>query len=194
MTGIVDCAPIRVVNPKRSRASRKLYQPKYGHAVLKIQIIVSFTGEIVFASFPHIGVMHDSKVFWRSYERGRLKFEKDEWILGDPAYHGCPHVLTKYPKRKLCAVIHGPLPAGAKCNCPKGRLPYQRRYNWIFDGVRGRVEKIIGQVVHHKSFNNVKNRSHYNLLVDSVKITLHAAALWSRLYPQYPGYGDWSHF
>ena len=49
----------------------------------------------------------------------------------------------------------------------------------------GRVKKNTRQVVHHKQFNNVKNRSHYNLLVASVKITLHAATLWSRLYPQY---------
>jgi hypothetical protein len=45
VTGIVDCAPIRVAKPKRSRPSRKLYQPKYKHAVLKIQVIISLTGK-----------------------------------------------------------------------------------------------------------------------------------------------------
>ena len=44
VTGIVDCAPIRVAKPKRSRASRKLHQPKYAHAVMKIQVIISLTG------------------------------------------------------------------------------------------------------------------------------------------------------
>ena len=56
---------------------------------------------------------------------------------------------VKYRKHKLCSLIHGPLPAGCKCNCPKGRLPMERSFNWTLDGVRGRVEKIIGQVVHH---------------------------------------------
>lgn len=56
VTGIVDCAPIRVGNPRRSRASRKLYQPKYKYAVLKLQIVISFTGEIIYASFPHFGM------------------------------------------------------------------------------------------------------------------------------------------
>ena len=32
----------------------------------------------------------------------------------------------------------------------RARTAEERAYNWIFDGVRGRVEKIIGQIVHHK--------------------------------------------
>lgn len=56
----------------------------------------------------------------------------------------------KYPVKKLCCLLHGPLPPGSKCNCPKGRTPDEKFYNHIFDGVRGRVEKILGQVVHHK--------------------------------------------
>ena len=108
-------------------------------------------------------------------------------------HQSCPHCLVKYPKRKLCDLIHGPLPPGATCNCPEGRYPFERRFNWILDGVRGRVEKIIGQIVHHASFNNVKSRSHYNLLVAAVKLTLHVTAVWSRIYPQYPGHGDYPH-
>ena len=59
VTGIVDCAPIRVQTPKRSRASRKLYQPKYGYAVLKVQVVISLKGEVIYASFPHAGTMHE---------------------------------------------------------------------------------------------------------------------------------------
>jgi hypothetical protein len=131
--------------------------------------------------------------FRKTIKRGNITFVEGEYILGDPAYQSCPHCLVKYPKHKLCGLIHGPLPSGATCNCPEGRYPFERRFNWILDGVRGRVEKIIGQIVHHASFNNVKNRSHYNLLVAAVKLTLHTTAVWSRLYPQYPGYGDHPH-
>ena len=131
--------------------------------------------------------------FRKTIKRGNITFVEGEYILGDPAYQSCPRCLVKYPKHKLCGLIHGPLPSGATCNCPEGRYPFERRFNWILDGVRGRVEKIIGQIVHHASFNNVKNRSHYNLLVAAVKLTLHTTAVWSRLYPQYPGYGDHPH-
>lgn len=138
--------------------------------------------------------MHDSKIWNKTVKRGNITFHDGEVILGDPAYHGCYHCVTKYPKHKLCGIFHGKLPRGVKCFCPQGRFPFERRYNHIFDGVRGRVEKIIGQIVHHARFHNVKNRSYFNLLVDSVKLTLHATALWSRVKPQYPGYGNWPHF
>ena len=138
--------------------------------------------------------MHDSKIWNKTVKRRIIDFEEGEFILGDPAYQSCYHCLVKYRKHKLCGIFHGKLPAGAKCKYPHGRFPFERRYNHVFDGVRGRVEKIIGQIVHHSRFHNVKNRSYYNLLVDSVKLTLHATALWSRVAPQYPGYGNWSHF
>lgn len=132
---------------------------------------------------------------------------------GDPAYKGLRYCIVKYPKTKLCSLIHRPLPPGAKCNCPKGRLPAEREYNWIFDGVRSRVEKIIGQVVHHKvrlnlsyfvfpfshiralkAFNNIKNRTSYNIIVASVNLTCHLTALWTRMYPQFRGYSNGPHF
>jgi hypothetical protein len=119
--------------------------------------------------------MHDSKVWNKTIRRRRIRLHRREKIMGncwlcsflsflsvvfiainvsvhagDPAYKGLRYCIVKYPKTKLCSLIHRPLPPGAKCNCPKGRLPAEREYNWIFDGVRSRVEKIIGQVVHHK--------------------------------------------
>jgi len=150
VTGIIDCAPIRLVTPGKSDARRKLYQPKYKFAVYKIQVIISFTGEVIYASSMHPGAMHDSKIIRKTIRRGRIILKKKEKLMGDPAYKGLSHCIVKYPKKKLCSYIHRPLPAGATCNCPKGRTAEERAYNWIFDGVRGRVEKIIGQIVHHK--------------------------------------------
>ena len=86
----------------------------------------------------------------KTVRRKRIKMHKKEYLLADPAYIGAPHCLVKYKKHKLCSLLHGQLPAGCKCNCPQGRLPMERAFNWTLDGVRGRVEKIIGQVVHHK--------------------------------------------
>ena len=51
---------------------------------------------LVFASFPHLGVDHDSKIWKTSVANGLMTFVDGEWILGDPAYIGCPHCATKY--------------------------------------------------------------------------------------------------
>ena len=52
-------------------------------------------GEIVFASFPHLGVDHDSKIWKASLANGDMQFHDNEWILGDPAYKGCNHCAVK---------------------------------------------------------------------------------------------------
>lgn len=113
--------------------------------------------------------------------------------MGDPAYCGAQHVTVKYKMKKLCPLIHRPLPDGIKCNCPKGRLPAEKVYNATFDAYRGRVEKKIAQVTHHRLFKG-KNHLHFGFLVACVHITLHTTAQWTRDNQQYEGYGDWSHF
>jgi hypothetical protein len=84
VSGIVDCFPIRVQTPRKYAASRYLYQPKYGFCVFKVQLVISLKGEIVFASFPHLGVDHDSKIWKASLANGDMQFHDNEWILGDP--------------------------------------------------------------------------------------------------------------
>ena len=43
-TGIVDCFPIRVLTPRKWAAKKFLYAPKYKCCILKVQIVVTFTG------------------------------------------------------------------------------------------------------------------------------------------------------
>ena len=132
------------------------------------------------------GAIHDASIWKKTIARGRLRLKKKEKIMGvfylflvpsviiflcragDPAYKGLPHTIVKYPVKKLCCLLHGPLPKGCKCNCPKGRTPDEKFYNHIFDGVRGRVEKILGQVVHHK----VRLPSHVHLIQHSFPMSL----------------------
>jgi len=66
--------------------------------------------------------------------------------------------------------------------------------NHVFDGIRSRVEKLIAKPAMLGLFNNGKCRVSYPLLLSAVKLSLHTAAVWSRLHPQYSGYGDWAHF
>ena len=64
----------------------------------------------------------------------------------------------------------------------------------MFDGVRSRVEKIISKPTGMGLFHNGKCRLGYDLLLAAVKVTLHTSAVWSRLHPQFDGYGNWPHF
>ena len=66
--------------------------------------------------------------------------------------------------------------------------------NHVFDGARSRVEKIISKPAGMGLFHNGKCRLGYELLLATVKITLHTSAVWSRLRPQFDGCGNWPHF
>jgi hypothetical protein len=66
--------------------------------------------------------------------------------------------------------------------------------NHIFDGIRSRVEKIIAKPARLGLFHNGKCRVSFPMLLATVKLSLHTAAVWSRLHPQYSGYGNWVHF
>lgn len=156
------------------------------------------------------------KKLWVSALLWFFIFNAAYFDAGDPAYKGLKHCIVKYPKKTLCSLFHRPLPPGAKCNCLEGRLPEERAYNWIFDGdhgVRSRVEKIIGQVVHHKvnrigalsllatcncnphlCFPPSACRFSTTLKPDLTITFCHLTALWSRLYPQFRGYTNGPHF
>ena len=69
-----------------------------------------------------------------------------------------------------------------------------RKANHVFDGLRCRVEKLIAKVAMLGLFHNGKCRLGYRMLLATVKLSMHTAAVWSRLHPQYDGYGDWAHF
>jgi hypothetical protein len=47
-------APVRINTPGRSKMTKKLYYGKYKMSILKVQVVISFLGEIVFGSFPHL--------------------------------------------------------------------------------------------------------------------------------------------
>ena len=52
----------------------------------KIQVIITFTGEIVYASAMHPGTMHDSKVFRKTMRRRRSVLKKKEKLMGTFKY------------------------------------------------------------------------------------------------------------
>ena len=92
---LLQTFPIRILTPRKYRVKKLVNAPKYKACVLKVQLVVSLTGEIVFASFPHLGVDHDSTIWRTSLADGAMIFDDHEWILADPAYIGCDHCATK---------------------------------------------------------------------------------------------------
>ena len=147
VTGIVDCFPIRVLTPRDYKIKKLLNQPKYKSCVFKVQLVISLKGrcpqsckqhlssspfvcigEIIFASFPHLGVDHDSKIWRTSLAQGLMTFVNNEWILSDPAYVGCRHAAVKYSKKKLCGIFspcQGNAPGRRSCSCPVANTPFE---------------------------------------------------------------------
>lgn len=62
VTSIVDCFPMEVQQPTSVEAHRLLNQGKYNATVLKGEVVITLTGEIVHFSFPHLGIRGDSRV------------------------------------------------------------------------------------------------------------------------------------
>lgn len=62
-TVILDTYPIAVWQPLDKYLGSSLYQPKYGTTVYKYQLGITFAGEIVYASGPHLGTSSDVNIF-----------------------------------------------------------------------------------------------------------------------------------
>ena len=122
--------PLVVNVPADYATAKLLFQPKYKACVLKIELAVAFTGEIVHASFPHLGTTHDVRV-WRN-TAAQHPLYPGEIVMGDPAYVGADQVLVKHKRPK-----NGSLTATQKVT------------NRVIDGYRSRVEHIIGKQQHN---------------------------------------------
>ena len=64
MTAIVDTLPIFVSEPSYFPAAKLLYQPKYKRHCYKMQLGITFMGNIVLWTGPHLGCTADITI-WR---------------------------------------------------------------------------------------------------------------------------------
>ena len=95
VTTIVDCFPLEVLEPVNKETHRLLNQGKYKATVLKGEVVITLTGEIVSFTFPHLGVRGDARI-WREQTLQLHQFLPNEWCMGDGAYIACEHCVTKY--------------------------------------------------------------------------------------------------
>jgi hypothetical protein len=132
VTGAVDTGPVYVCQPKRSKCSRHLFQPKYHAPVYKFQLIISFLGHIVGYTGLHDGVEPDSQIWQQTASMHPM--EPGELILADGIYigQGCEQLLVKYDKDATAA----------------GGRDYQAT-NDLIDLYRARVEHLMHEVSLH---------------------------------------------
>ena len=117
----------------------------------------------------------------------RIKFHDKEWIMGDPAYWSAPHCLAKFPMKKMCSLFHEPLPDTLACNCPKGRLPFDKHLTLCL---------MVTEVAWKKSLRScstigpskVRRRSHS---FSHSRCFLHRRQMWMALRTHSPGYAHY---
>ena len=141
-TGIVDTFPVKVPHPHRFALARLLYQPKYKATVLKWQLGITFTGEIILFTGPHLGTIHDSTI-WESTWADHPFFSWELW-LADLGYQGCDGLMVKYKGDQI-------------------RGEREQWFNNVHEDVRNRVEQIVAVIKKHKLFSGGYRRGFYLL-------------------------------
>ena len=104
VTAIVDTLPIFVSEPSYFPAAKLLYQPKYKRHCYKMQLGITFMGNIVLWTGPHLGCTADITI-WR-HTWGAHPFRSWEAWLADLGYVGAAGLLHKF-KRARNAVLTG---------------------------------------------------------------------------------------
>ena len=79
--------PVVVNIPKDYMVAKMLYQPKYKKCVLKCQIVTSLLGDIIHASFPHLGTPHDSKIWDLTEDQHPMEVSSGFLPVESQAYH-----------------------------------------------------------------------------------------------------------
>ena len=174
-TGLVDTFPVYVPSPRRYALSRLLYQPKYKDTVLKYQLGITFSGEIILFTGPHLGTTPDNEI-WETTWAHHPFFDWEVW-LADLGYVGCEGLLYKYKKAA-------------------GQTLTERQifFNNVHEHVRNRVEQIVAVVKQHRMFEQGVYRRSFALLEACVKVTGHVTAAELRMRgPRFVSYGPWDH-
>ena len=170
ITGAIDTFPIRIYRPKKKLLVKATMNPKYKSCVLKVQVMVDHTGNIIWFSGPHLGTISDIEL-WRRY-KPKNKLYNNELFLADKAYIGSQDCITeikKYKSRDLTDV--------------------QKAWNRIIQWYRSSVEHGIGYVKRFKILSDKyrgrleKDEEAITRLGKIVKICIHASTIHTSLNP-----------
>ena len=175
VTLATDGFPIKVCTPGNRFLARLLKSGKYNTSVVKGEYTIALgPGFPIEYCGPHIGIRHDSRL-WMENRLRRSRMYRWEYGLGDKAYVGCPELLTEFKK-------------------PKGGTltPQQNKWNLTLQHYCGRVEHLIGELVHSRAALNSRWRGSFSLLAAIMKICAHMVGLQERMKgPRYDVFGPW---
>lgn len=169
-TGMVDTFPIEVEKPEHRELRRALFTNKYGTTVYKVQLGVSFLGQILFCTGPHLP-LYDAHI-WEATAHDHPR-EEWEWWLGDGHYSTCRNMLTPWRKDRVLSED-------------------EMLANTIISFYRARVEHVNAVLVNHNMFRGVY-RGGIHVLEAAVAVTAHMSAAHLRKNIRYPLVGPWPH-
>ena len=93
---MVDTLPIWVPAPHSPYLHSLFYRPKYKACVLKMQLGITFLGDIVLWTGPHLGVTADTCIsIWEGTWKHHPFCSWERW-LADLGYVGARGLLVKY--------------------------------------------------------------------------------------------------
>ena len=179
--GMVDVFPVYVPAAHDFAVRQLLYQPKYDACVLKIQLGISFLGNIILWTGPHLGTTSDVTIWEQTW--AYHPFFSWEWWLADVGYVGAFGLVYKW---KRAAQQPGQPP-------PPQLTPQELFYNNIHEFYRNRIEQIVDVVRSHRLFANHVYRGSAEHLLPLLTIVGHATALELRMRQRFKSYGPWQH-
>ena len=179
--GMVDVFPVYVPAAHDFAVRQLLFQPKYDACVLKIQLGISFMGNIILWTGPHLGTTSDVTIWEQTW--AYHPFFPWEWWLADLGYVGAFGLLYKW---KRAAQQPGQPP-------PIQLTPQELFYNNVHEFYRNRIEQIVDVVKSHRLFANLVYRGSAEHLLPLLTIVGHATALELRMRQRFKSYGPWQH-
>ena len=181
LTGIVDVFPIYVPASHDFAMRQLLFQPKYDACVLKIQLGISFLGNIILWTGPHLGTTPDVTIWEQTWPYH--PFFPWEWWLADLGYVGALGLVYKW---KRTAQRSGQPP-------PPPLTPQELFYNNVHEFYRNRAEQIVDVVKSHRLFAQGVYRGSAAHLFPLITIVGHVTALELRLRQRFASFGPWQH-
>ena len=143
--------------------------------MLKYQLGITFAGEIILFSGPHLGTTPDNMIWETTWDLHPF-FDWEIW-LADLGYVGCEGLLHKYKK-------------------PKDRVLSYRQvfFNNVHEHVRNRVEQIVSVIKQHRMYTQGVYQGSFARLQACVKVTGHVTAAELRMSgPRFECFGPWDH-
>ena len=162
-----------IAHPHSWWLAKLFFQPKYKACVLKMQLGITLSGEIILWSGPHLGTTSDITIWeltWHLHP-----FHPWERWLADLGYVGANGLWVKFKEDQVTTRA-------------------ELLYNNVHEFVRNRVEQIVSVTKNHRMFKKGIYQGTYEYIESCLVITGHTTAFELRQYtPRFECYGPWWH-